>query len=558
LALQQKSLFPEALLNLGNALSETGQIDEAIGAYRKAIQLRHDQVEAHNSLGAALTRIRRYDDAVKCYETVMRLQPNHADAYTNLSLALKHMGKDDQAIEAARTAVQLNDRSTEAHNNLGFALYDVGRLDEALAELRRAIEVDPTSKNAHSSYLYCLHFDPRQAPESILAAHRQWAQTIAERFVAQIREHTNNRSPDRKIKIAYISPDFREHPVGVFMMPILQHHNRDQFEVTCYSDTINHDNRTALLRAHADQWFDTAGHTDDQLTALIREHQIDILVDLALHTGGNRMLVFARKPAPVQITYLAYPGTSGLKTIDYRITDHFLDPEPRPYYTEQSLHLPRCYWCYELNPHAPAVSPLPAKSAGAVTFGSLNNLCKNSTAALDTWAKILQRLPNSKLLMHAPPGGSRQRILDHFNKYDLAPDRIEFTARVPYDEYLATYKRIDIALDAIPYNGGTTTCDALYMGVPVVSLAGKLAVHRAGASLLGNLGLSEMVADSPDRYIDIAVALANDLPKLTALRNTLRQRMLSSPIAQAAAIASDLEELYRKAWRTWCTSLPTN
>jgi len=316
------------------------------------------------------------------------------------------------------------------------------------------------------------------------------------------------------------------------------------------------DDLTGQLRAHADHWHSLVGLTDPQAAELIRQHRIDILVDLALHTAHNRLLVFARKPAPVQVTYLAYAGSSGLHTMDYRLSDPFLDPPEvdESVYTEQTYRLAQSYWCYQPM-ETPPVALVPALKAGHLTFGCLNNFCKVSEPTLQTWARLLQAVPAAQLLLHAAEGNHRQRTAGVLQRLGIDPQRLHFVSRVPLSEYQELYGQIDIALDPFPYGGRTTTCDALWMGVPVVSLAGKTAVGRGGLSILSNIGLPELVANSEEEYVRIALELANDLPRLDHLRLTLRRRMEASPLMDAPRYARNIEAAYRAMWRRWCAGM---
>ncbi len=301
-------------------------------------------------------------------------------------------------------------------------------------------------------------------------------------------------------------------------------------------------------------WRNIRGLSDEEIANAIRQDQIDILVDLTMHMADNRLLVFARKPAPVQLTYLAYCGTTGLDTMDYRLTDPFLDP-PRQtgqLYSEQSIHLPQTYWCYQPVVEAPSLNELPPLKAGHVTFGCLNNFCKVTAPTLAAWRSLLQAVPQSRLLLHAQVGGHRDLAASFFAQRNISPDRLIFVRKVSTAEYMSTYQRIDMALDPFPYGGGTTTCDALWMGVPVVSLAGQTAMGRAGVSILSNVGLPELVAGDSEQYVAIAAALAQDLPRLSELRATLRDRMQASPLMDAPSFARNIEAAYREMWKRWC------
>jgi predicted O-linked N-acetylglucosamine transferase (SPINDLY family) len=333
------------------------------------------------------------------------------------------------------------------------------------------------------------------------------------------------------------------------MLPIVAKHDRTRFEVICYSDVRAEDAVTVAIRQRADLFVASAALDHAQLASKIRADNIDILVDLALHSGRNRLLAFARRAAPVQVTYLGYPGTTGLAAMDFRLTDPQLDPVGSDAtYSERSLRLPQTYWCYVLPPNMPGVGPLPAASAGHITFGCLNKFTKVSDDALRAWAQLLARTPNSRLILHAPVGQTRDRVLAMMATESVAPDRIEFVGRRPAIDYLETYNRIDVALDPFPYNGGTTTCEALLMGAPVVSLAGDIAVRRAGVSILTNVGLTELVARTPAEYVEIATELAADRPRLSKIRGELRGRMLASPLSDLPAFVRDLEAAYLSMW----------
>jgi predicted O-linked N-acetylglucosamine transferase (SPINDLY family) len=312
---------------------------------------------------------------------------------------------------------------------------------------------------------------------------------------------------------------------------------------------------TEQIRPHADVWRTLAGLSDSNAADLIRRDQIDILVDLALHTAHNRLLIFARKPAPVQLTYLGYCSTTGLETMDYRLSDPHLDPSESDLslYTETTIRLPETYWCYNPRGPTPAPSPPPVETAQNITFGCLNNFAKVSPA-LDLWAEILQSVPRSRLILHAHAGPKLDVLREWFAGKGILPDRLEFPAGQPWAEYVRNYGRIDIALDPFPWGGGITTCDALWMGVPVVSLAGRTAVGRGGASILSNVGVPELIARTPAEYVQTAIRLASDLPRLAELRRALRPRMQESPLMNAPRFARNIEAAYRRIWREWCSS----
>jgi predicted O-linked N-acetylglucosamine transferase (SPINDLY family) len=371
----------------------------------------------------------------------------------------------------------------------------------------------------------------------------------------EIQPHPNDPEPDRRLRVGFVSPDLRDHPLGRSLLPWFPHVDRRRFEIICFSDARVADGVTERLRGLVDAWHETSGLSDAALAARIRAEGIDILVDLAQHTASNRLLVFARKPAPVQVTMLGMPGTTGLSTMDYRLTDPHLDPPGASdrHSTERSIRLPRCYWCYEPREDAPAVGPLPAQLKGFVTFGCLNQFAKVSRPALELWAQILLSVPGARLLVHAQPGRHREAVRRMFADQGVAADRVAFAGRVPHTQYLTLYNDIDLCLDPFPYGGGISTLDALWMGVPVITLAGRTAVGRVGASILTSVGLPELIARTLEEYVAHASAWAGDRARLSALRSGLRQRMRESGIMDGGRYAADMESVFREMWTGWCS-----
>jgi predicted O-linked N-acetylglucosamine transferase (SPINDLY family) len=398
-----------------------------------------------------------------------------------------------------------------------------------------------------------MHFCAEYSAEEIYAEHRRWSQRYAVPLAAATAPHTNDRASERRLRVGYVSPNFGLHPVGRFILPLLEAHDHGGFEIFCYSSTPGGDAITTACRAHADVWRETRSLTDAQLADAVREDRIDILVDLTMHLEGSRLLVFARRPAPVQIAYLAYCSTTGLEAIPYRFSDPYLDPPDRklPFYSEETVWLPETYWCYRPVPGCPAVGPLPALAAGHITFGCLNSFCKVTDRTLAAWCRLLTAVGDARLLLHAPAGANRDRVRQFVAEQGVAPERLGFVDVLPLEQYLAVYAQIDVALDPFPYGGGTTTCDALWMGVPVVSLAGATAVGRGGVSILSNLKLPELVASGETQYVEIATALAGDLGRLGELRATLRRRMEQSPLTDEMRFARHVEAAYRALWRRW-------
>ena len=553
-ALILKPGYAEAHNNLGNVLMGQGKRDEAAACYERALRLKPDYAEAHNNLGNVLKDRDELDEAAACYQRALELKPDYALAHYNLGLLWQVRGNLDEAVACYRQALRWDPAYTEAQNNLGNALKDQGALDEAVASFRRAMELNPNLPTAHSNLLYTLIFSPGYDAQAILEEHRHWSRRFAEPLSDLIQPHLNDCSAHRRLRVGYVSADFRDHAMSFVTVPVLSAHDHENFEIHCYSDVARPDEITARLRSLADVWRSIAGLSDEQVAGLVRADGIDILVDLTMHMALNRLLVFARKPAPVQVSWLAYPGTTGLSTIDYRLTDPYIDP-PGLHdlnYSEESIRLPDTFWCYDPLAAEPAVNALPAKENGCITFGCLNNFCKVNDSVLKLWAQVLTAVDGSRLLLLAPEGSVRRRTLDLLEREGVSRDRVTFVARQPRRRYLELYHRIDIGLDTFPYNGHTTSLDGFWQGVPVVTLVGDTPVARAGLSLLTNLGLPELVAETPDQFVSIAVALAGDVPRLVELRATLRDRLRASPLSDAPRFARMIEAAYREMWRRWC------
>jgi protein O-GlcNAc transferase len=553
-ALQLKPDYAQAYTNLGNVQKDRGQVDAAIDCYRKALKFKPDLIEAHNNLGNALQAQGDGVAAAAAYKMALKLKPDYAEAYNNLGVALIGLGRVDAGIAAYRDALRLKPNYPEAYNNLGNALKDQGRIQEAVATYQTCIQIRPDLAQVHSNLGYNIYFHPDYDAKAIYNQLRIWNHQHAEPLKKFIQPHTNNRDPNRKLRIGYVSPDFREHVIGRNLLPLFVQHDRTLFEIICFANVTHPDALTEHFHSLSDQWRNIVGVNDQRAAEMIRDDRIDILIDLAMHMAENRLLVFARKPAPVQVTFMGYPGTTGMDAIDYRFTDPYLDPPglDDEFYVEQSIHLPDTFWCYDPLTEEPHVNHLPAIKNGYVTFGCLNNFCKVNDGVLKLWSKVLNAVSNSRLIVLTPQGQVRQQVLGKLGRDSVAPERIEFADFRPRLEYLKLYHRIDIGLDTQPYNGHTTSLDSYWMGVPVVTLIGKTVVGRAGWSQLCNLGLKELAAQTPEEYIDITIQLANDLPRLEKIRSTLRERMRQSPLMDAKRFTRNVENAYRNLWQKWC------
>jgi protein O-GlcNAc transferase len=557
-AILNDSMVAAYQLNMGNVLSAQGRLQEASSAYLAALKIKPDYAEAHNNLGLVLMARGQIDAAIVACGVALRIKPGFADAHKNLGLALKAQGNLDAALASCRTALKFQPDHAEAYCSLGNILKAQGQIDAAVGAYRSAIELKPDQYVAQDNLLYALHFHPGYDAKTILDEHTRWNQHFAAPLRRLIRPHDNPDShrddPERKLRIGYVSPDFRDHVVGRNLLPLLIEHNRECFDITCYANLKIPDSLTPRFRALAGNWRNIAVISDAQAAEMIRNEGIDILVDLALHMADNRLLVFARKPAPVQITFMGYPGTTGLTAMDYRLTDHFLDPPGLhdTYYSEESIRLPDTFWCYDPLSDEPAINELPASKNGYITFGCLNNFCKVNDGVLQLWAMVLNAVPHSRLLIQAPRGWTSEQVLAKLQQQGIASRRIEFVDVQPRLDYLKLYHKIDIGLDTQPYNGHTTSLDAFWMGVPTVTLVGKTAVGRAGWSQLCNLGLQELAAQSSEEYVQKISKLSSNLTRLNQLRSTLRGQMAQSPLMDAKRFARNVESAYRDLWRRWC------
>ncbi len=590
-AITLKPAYAEAYNNLGNAYTEQDRLDEAIFCYRQAVALQPNLLEAHNILGGLLRRQGRYDESLNSYLTALALKPDNAPIHNNLGLLFADQKNDQEAFNCYQTALKLNPEMEEALNNLGTLFYNDGQVEEAIVCYGKAIAAHPDSAdawtnlgnayhkqgkpdlaiacyrkviaskpeflNVHHSMLMAMQYSSSVTPEEMTEAHVAFGKQFEPPLSKTWQPHANERDPRKRLKVGYLSPDFRQHAVAFFIEPILAQHDRTQFEVFCYYNHTATDTVTKRLQSLADHWVPCKFMTDDQLAERIRADGIDILVDLAGHTGGNRLLAFARKPAPIQVTYLGYPATTGLTAMNYRITDAYAEPPgmTEAFNTETLWRLPDIFCCYRAHGNSPdVIDHPPLQDNGFVTFGCFNNFSKVTDQVLSLWSKILQRVPNSHLLLEIADldnGTLRADTETRLTQLGLPIERVTLMSRRPENQY-TLYNRIDIALDPFPCNGGTTSLDTLWMGVPFVSLPGRHFSSRMGISILTNAGLKELVATSEENYVEIAVKLATDLPHLTTLRDSLRARVQASPLMDAPRITRQMEQAYRGMWERWC------
>lgn len=599
---------PEALADLATALHQLGEKAEALPYYERALQFAAGDFDLLSNYATALYETGNYERAMSVFERGLALQPRHEKLWYNLGLAHVSRERFEDAITAFKKAIEINpehgrakfqlslllcvgreiEESADLHAHslttpreradvymhAGFARMIEGRNDKALGLARKAIEIDPDYELPWHNLLIGLNYHADDDARVLISEHLAWGRRHERRY--PIRQYNNDLSPQRRLRIGYISPDFRTHSVSYFIEPVLGGHDPEQVEVFCYANNQWSDEVTNRLKGYAHHWREIRGQSDDTVAELIQQDQVDILVDLALHTGDNRLLVMARKPAPIQGTWLGYAGTSGLKAIDFRLTDAWIDPPgSEEYSVERLIRLPDTQWVYRPPTEASEVSALPAEKNGHVTFGVATNMAKINEPTVALWARILRETPGSILKIKAAGIRGREderkkvqspmaqyrseKVWDQLHEYlceflerdGVSADRLWLEGASPIADYFNWFGGVDVVVDTFPFAGGTTTCHALYMGVPVVTRTGNLPVSRVGSSVLHNVGLAELVTDSPERFVQTAVELSADLPRLAELRTSLRDRMKQSPLMDEARFVGNLEAAYRQIWQDW-------
>jgi protein O-GlcNAc transferase len=542
--------------NLGVALFARGEIAAAVEQYRASLGVDESRADTHNNLGLALQNQGKVEEARAEYEAALKLQPDYADAHYNFGLLLHDTSRLDAAVEHYEAALQRNERLVVAHNNLGNALTNLGELDRAIAHLRQALQLKPDYALAHSNLLFALNYHPALSPQLVAAEHQRWGE-VQGRGPVLVQPHDNAPEPERRLRVGVVSPDLRSHSVAYFIAPFFRHHDKKTCELYAYASVRAPDDMTATLKGAADHWRDVAGWSDERLARAVREDGIDILLDLAGHTRHSRLAMFAHRPAPVQVGYLGYPNTTGLPAMDYRITDEVADPPgSEGLYTEHLERLPTGFLCYSPPADVPSVAPPPSSSNGFVTFGSFNDLAKLNDGVVDLWCAILRAVPDSRLLLktkYLVDEATCARVRRRFGQRGIDGGRLDLRPWAKSNaEHMASYANMDIALDTFPYNGTTTTCEALWMGVPVVVLRGDRHAGRVGVSILSHAGLEDLIADDPGRYREIAVALAKDAGRRAALRESLRGTVSESALCDGRAYTLELQDAMRRMWRRWC------
>lgn len=543
--------------NMGVALNDQGKTEEAIAAYGNAIELKPDYAEAHNNLGNLLNAQGRLNDAIVSYRKALEIKPDYAEAYNNMGVAFKDQGKLDESIECCRKTLAITPNNPEVYSNMGNAYKEKGELKEAVDCYKNALKLKPDYDKAHSNLLLSLQYDSKNSPEWLYEQHREWNRIHAEPPAKEIWPHINDKIADRRLRIGYVSPDFRRHSCAYIIESLFKAHDKKQVEIFCYADVHRPDDMTQNLRSLSDQWRSVLGKSYAAVAEQIRKDRIDILVDLAGHTAHNRLLTFARKPAPVQVTWLGYPDTTGMDVMDYRLSDSIADPEgiSDQYASETLLRLSGGFLCYAPPNAAPAVSDLPFLKSHSITFVSFNNLSKTTPEVVTLWSKILQQIPGSRILLKSrqlADESSRNRYLQLFRDCGIVSERITMLPYAPsIEDHLKSYHQADIALDPFPYNGTITSCEALWMGIPMITLCGNRHASRVGASILTRVGLTEFIAETEADYIRKAVRLAGNIEQMKTIRTSLRGRMQKSPFCDAKGFAKSVESAYREIWGKW-------
>lgn len=542
-------MSPSEMLQQGAEHHRAGRMHQAEVLYRRVLALDPSNADAWHLLGLIAHAAGQNEPAVQYLRHALQLAPSRADFLNNLATIHEADGELDLAADCLRAALRLRPDYAAAHHNLGEVCKSLGLLTEAMSSYRIACRCNPALAVAQHSLLNLLNYDPDARLDAVLAEHRRWG----ERFATPIAPPSHDPNPERRLRIGYVSPDFRKHAVARFFEPLLEFRDRSRFEVVLYAEAPVADTVTTRLRSLADGWRSTWGRSAADVAQQVREDRIDLLIDLAGHTRNNRLDVFALRPAPVQITYLGYPNTTGLTTVDYRISDAILDPPGEPTWTtEEVVRVPGGCWCFRPPDNAPEVKPPPSRSTGRITFGSHHAPIKLSDSTLAVWARVLDAVPDSRLLLfrHSLYPSVERELRRRLERFGVASERVELR-RPNADEasYLAVYHDIDVLLDCWPFTGHTLTCEALWMGVPGVTLRGDRHAGRLSASVLTPLGLSDWIAESPEEYIDIARQACGDLDRLTRLRAELRNRIRST-LADGPAFMRRLEEVYRQLWRS--------
>ena len=548
-----------ALYNLAIGLRDTNRLEDSVKAFQKILKLRTGYRDTESSLGHILVTLGRFDEAESVFQSILELKQDDPEFYAVYASAMQSMGRHEAALKAYKKALALHHPEAHLiHDNMGSVLCLQGDQNASLAAYQAALELAPHDKRILANILLTLHYNPDITQQELLAQHREWA-SRAQLVLENRWLNNHDASPDRRLRIGIVSADLRRHSVAYFLEPVLETLNRKRISVWCYSTGERPDDVTERLRMLSDGWHDIRDLEDSKAAQRIVDDRIDILIDLNGHTAGSRLSLFALKPAPLQMSWIGYPDTTGLATIDYRITDRLCDPAgSEAGHVEKLLRLPHCFLCYRGPSEAPDVLPLPSIRNQYITFGSFNNLAKINTQVVDLWSTLLSKLPEAHLFLKNisfTDNHVRDRYLQMFIDRGINTDRLDLTGFIKSPGgHLGAYGYVDIALDTFPYNGTTTTCEAMWMGVPTITITGNTHASRVGHSLLNAAGHPEWVAHTPEQYLELALQLTSNQKKLANIRAGLRSSMQASRLCDAAAFSRNFETAMRTAWRDWCAA----
>jgi protein O-GlcNAc transferase len=559
-AIQLNPTWPDPRKYVVQILTNTRRVSESAEPARAITKLLPDDAEAFQVLGGILNELLLLEEAAKALERAVELNPKSGHSWNELGAVYTKQQRTEDAADAYRQAMVADPMFDWPYNNYAGVLKDIGRIDEAIVYFRQGLQLNPTMHAARSNMLLSMHYSNKITADELFAEHLAWEPAF--RHDAMIVKPSfalaRDVSPDRPLRIGYISADFRAHSVADFLESVLKHHDRrlstGGFQIYAYSDVILEDSVTDRMRPYFDGWRNILRQPHEHVAQQIYADQIDILIDLAGHSACNRMPVFAMKPAPIQVSWLGYPNTTGLSTIDYRLTDEWADPSglTEHLHTEKLWRLPQSFLCFQSTVGSPEVNALPCDTHPYITLGCFNNFAKLNLPLIKLWAQILNALPNARLLLKATVLGkdyAQKAMRDYFEQANLDISRVQLLgSEIDFFKHLGTYHQVDLALDTFPYHGTTTTCEALWMGVPVISLAGSIHASRVGISLLHQVGLEALIAESPDEYIEKTVALANNRSELRQLRAQLRTRLQSSALMDSVSFTRNFEAALRSMW----------
>jgi len=555
-ALEFKHDIPGVHAGLGESLHYLGRLDEAVASYHVAVSANPNSAELLNNLGSAQSDLGLYDEAAKNFRTAAALSPMYAEAHYNLGRTLKLLDQLDDAIDCYRKAVSINPEFSDAYTNLGIALSDIGLRDEAVSCFEKVCELDPASAGAYSNVLVMEQYRPGQTTEALFRLHQKWQDRYGKTVSPLRLKRQALPDPDRRLRIGFMSADLGRHPVGYFVVGLFEKLLKQNVETIVFSDRVA-DDLSNRIKTSTTVWHDVNGMSDENLTQVILDNEIDILFDLSGHLG-SRLNVIAAKPAPIQVAWAGYVGTTGLSSVDYLLSDVYsTPPDEEQYYSEKIIRMPDGWLCYEAPDYAPQVGPLPSEKNGFITFASFSNPAKINEDVVTVWSRILDSVENSRLFIKCK-GGNSKAFQDHlgalFGARGIDRSRLSIEGRSPHADLLACYNDVDIALDTFPYSGGLTTYEALWMGVPVITAPGETFASRHSLSHLSTIGLPELVARDHDEYVELALGLASHTDRLAGLRAGLRQMMAASPICDSKKFADGFAANMRAIWRDWCAT----